>query len=232
MHAVDVTNQPNMATSGTFYIDAPSLDTATVVYSNAALTIVAADGFYADGSIVREQVSGVLLPSVVCPACPSGFSSSVMGASAEAVCSLAETVTYFRSSTYNPPGIVGINDLVFEDANGSTPLEAGFYYAAGSIVGGNEWFQVNTNGIVIAIGMCPVPIIDCYVYEYINTTGGTTFSFGPYPLCPGPGVFDIQITPGAEGVTFCIEEIPEDQIIAFNLAGLTLTQGASICNQV
>ena len=58
-----------MATSGTFYLDAPSLSTATVVYSNAALTTVAANGFYSDGSIVREQVSGALLPPVICPLC-------------------------------------------------------------------------------------------------------------------------------------------------------------------
>ena len=71
-----------MATSGTFYLDAPSLGTATVVYSNAALTIVADDGFYADGSIVREQVSGVLLPSVICPSCaiPCGGTISENGA--------------------------------------------------------------------------------------------------------------------------------------------------------
>lgn len=170
--------------------------------------------------------------SVACPVLLTGFSSSVVGASSEAVCALAETVTHFNASLANTPGIVGLNDFVFSDAFGSTQLATGFYYADGSIVGGNEWFEVSADGIVVAIGMCPVPIIGCYVYEYINTTGGTTFSFGPYPLCPGPGVFDIQIAPGAEGVTFCIEEIPEDQIIAFNLAGLTLTQGASICNQV
>lgn len=66
---MDVRNHHNMATSGTFYLDAPSLSTATVVYSNAALTTVAANGFYSDGSIVREQVSGVLLPPVTCPSC-------------------------------------------------------------------------------------------------------------------------------------------------------------------
>ncbi len=69
----------------------------------------------------------------------------------------------------------------------------------------------------------------CYVYEYINTTS-ITFSFGPYPLCPGPGVFDIQIGPGAEGVTFCIEELPQGTIDAFNAQGLTLTAGASTCD--
>jgi len=58
-----------MATSGTFYLDAPSLSTATVVYSNAALTTVAANGFYSQGGIVREQVSGVLLPQQTCASC-------------------------------------------------------------------------------------------------------------------------------------------------------------------
>lgn len=71
-----------MATSGTFYLDAPSLSTATVVYSNAALTTVAANGFYSDGSIVRQQTSGVLLPQQACPACavPCGGAISASGA--------------------------------------------------------------------------------------------------------------------------------------------------------
>ena len=71
-----------MATSGTFYLDAPSLSTATVVYSNAALTTVAANGFYSEGSIVRQQISGVLLPQQACPACavPCGVTISESGA--------------------------------------------------------------------------------------------------------------------------------------------------------
>jgi hypothetical protein len=78
MHAADAIN---MATSGTFYLDAPSLSTATVVYSNATLTTVAADGYYSDGSISREQVSGTLLPPVICPACaiPCGGTISASG---------------------------------------------------------------------------------------------------------------------------------------------------------
>jgi hypothetical protein len=144
-----------MATSSIFYLDAPSLSSATVVYSNISLTTVAPNGFYSDGSIVREQVDCVLLPQQSCPSCISGFSSSVMAATSNAACSLAETTTYYRSSSSNPPGFVGLNDLVFEDATGETPLAAGFYYAAGSITGGNEWFQVNASGVVITLGMCP-----------------------------------------------------------------------------
>lgn len=58
-----------MATSATFYLDAPSLSSASVVYSNATLTTVAANGFYSDGTIVREQSGGVLLPQSSCPSC-------------------------------------------------------------------------------------------------------------------------------------------------------------------
>lgn len=79
MHAADAIN---MATSGTFYLDAPSLSTATVIYSNAALTTVAANGYYSDGAIMRQQLAGVLLPPVICPACsvPCGSTISASGA--------------------------------------------------------------------------------------------------------------------------------------------------------
>lgn len=71
-----------MATSSTYYLDAPSLSSATVVYSNAALTTVAANGYYSDGAIMRQQLGGVLLPPVICPACavPCGGTISASGA--------------------------------------------------------------------------------------------------------------------------------------------------------
>jgi hypothetical protein len=70
-----------MATQGTYYLDAPSLSSATVIYSDVDLTTVAADGFYSDGTIVREQVSGVLLPQNSCPSCatPCGGTISASG---------------------------------------------------------------------------------------------------------------------------------------------------------
>lgn len=53
----------------TFYLDAPTLAEATAVFSDTTLDTKAADGFYSDGSIYREQSSGVLLPSTTCPLC-------------------------------------------------------------------------------------------------------------------------------------------------------------------
>ena len=88
-----------MATSGTFYLDAPSLSTATVVYSNAALTTVAANGFYSQGGIVREQVSGVLLPQQTCPACsvPCGSTINANG---------TQGVYYLNTNLGSPTGAV------------------------------------------------------------------------------------------------------------------------------
>ena len=55
-----------MSTLGTYYLNAPSLSSATSVYTNAALTIVGPDGWYSDGSIVRELVGGVF-PNTISP---------------------------------------------------------------------------------------------------------------------------------------------------------------------
>jgi len=60
-----------MAISSTFYLDSPSLSTATAIYADLYLTTLAADGFYSEGTIVREQALGVLLPQVICPSCGS-----------------------------------------------------------------------------------------------------------------------------------------------------------------
>jgi hypothetical protein len=53
----------------TFYINAPTLASATAVFSNATLTVLAADGYYSDGAIVRRQLGGVLLAPELCPQC-------------------------------------------------------------------------------------------------------------------------------------------------------------------
>lgn len=60
-----------MATSSSYYINAPSLASATAVYTDADLTICAPSGFYSDGSISRQQIGCVLLPQQACPSCVS-----------------------------------------------------------------------------------------------------------------------------------------------------------------
>lgn len=68
-----------MATRSTFYLNAPSLGSATAAFSNNDLTICAPDGFYSDGTIVREQVGCVLLPQQTCPSCAVPCGSPING---------------------------------------------------------------------------------------------------------------------------------------------------------
>lgn len=339
-----------MATSSSYYLNAPSIGSATSIFVNADLTVLAADGFYSDGVIVREQVSGVLLPQQTCPtcatpcggiisasgqqgvylldlstgdtssdvgavvvtfnpqgvpdgiratlgtnvynklsssvdglhqstiannitfvgaeygdcgisgttypalvefryngtafvatggtqsitvapgdvslsspnapgnlkmvipkttpspsiinfevvgpcsgtvwqmavACPvllTGFSSSIVGASSEAVCELPQDTTYY-SVPVSTPGIISVYDFVFVDAYGAVPLDAGFYKATGSISGDNDWFEVDTNGIVIAIGICVPPAPECddrtVVFQICNSNAQKDDNFDIY----------------------------------------------------
>ena len=118
-------------------------------------------------SIINFEVVGpcsgtIWSISVACPILLTGFSSSVVAATSAAACELAETTTYYNASLANTPGTVGLYDFVFADAYGNSPLSAGFYYAAGSITGGNDWFQVDANGVVTALGVCVVPPAESY----------------------------------------------------------------------
>jgi hypothetical protein len=71
-----------MATLGTFFLDGPTLETSTTVFTDATLTTAAADGWYSDGVNYRQQINGILGPVVACPSCvtPCGSSLNFNGA--------------------------------------------------------------------------------------------------------------------------------------------------------
>ena len=58
-----------MAISSSYYLNAPSLGSATAIFTDSGLTTCAPDGFYSDGTITREQVECILLPQQTCPTC-------------------------------------------------------------------------------------------------------------------------------------------------------------------
>ena len=118
--------------------------------------------------------------SIACPELLIGFSSSVNAVSSVAACALYETVTYYNASLAGTPGTVGLYDFVYADAYGSTPLTAGYYYAAGSITGSNDWFQVNSAGVVIALGVCASPPTTASLAWTFSETGGSTGNMDLY----------------------------------------------------
>lgn len=69
-----------MAINAPFFLDAADLATATAVYLNLGLTNIAPDGFYGDGTITRQQSSGILLTSDPCVSpCPAPCGTAIGG---------------------------------------------------------------------------------------------------------------------------------------------------------
>jgi len=101
-----------MAALGTYYIDAEFLSGATAVFTDANMTIKAPDGYYSDGSTVRQQVSGVLGISIICPTCSVSCGIAINRASDDAIYDITFntstdtgcTIIYFEPYT-RPHGI-------------------------------------------------------------------------------------------------------------------------------
>lgn len=89
-----------------YYLNA-SFESATCVFTDVNLTIIAANGFYSQGGIVRELVDGVLLPAQSCGAC-SVEVSLCFGATAEDVCCYCDNTC---SSPVNSYLVVNSNEF-------------------------------------------------------------------------------------------------------------------------
>jgi hypothetical protein len=61
-----------MATYNSYTLNGPDLLSATTIFGPSPATTVAPDGYYSDGTTVRQQVSGVLQPDEACPNCFGG----------------------------------------------------------------------------------------------------------------------------------------------------------------
>jgi len=53
----------------TYYFEGLDFASATSLYTDAAMTAPAADGYYSGGGIVRQQLAGFLLSSSICSTC-------------------------------------------------------------------------------------------------------------------------------------------------------------------
>jgi hypothetical protein len=58
-----------MPTQQTYYLNGPTLASATSVFLDNQFTLCAPDGYYFDGTTARQQVGCILLPAETCPLC-------------------------------------------------------------------------------------------------------------------------------------------------------------------
>ena len=185
-----------MAVTSSYYLNAPSLGSATAVFSNTELTVKAADGWYYDGEIVRQQVSGVLLPQQNCGGDYIPINISVVSATGAGTCALPLDQVCYNDPVGGSPGIIGIGDSVFSSFCVESPLADGYYNATGSLVGTNvSWFHC-TGGIVDQIGFCN----QCYEYRISTlTSAGATY----IDCTGGESYINIGDASGYDEATFC-----------------------------
>lgn len=68
-----------MATVGTYYYDGITFAASTDIFTDAALSIPAPDGWYAFGGVYREKVGGILGPPQTCPTCVIPCGTPIVG---------------------------------------------------------------------------------------------------------------------------------------------------------
>jgi ferredoxin len=74
-----------MPITSSYYINAPTLSSATAVFMDSNLSVCAPDGYYRSGTTVRQQVSCVLLDALACGDCIVACNTNIIKANAEGV---------------------------------------------------------------------------------------------------------------------------------------------------
>lgn len=167
-----------MATLGAYYIDSDSFTTATAVYTNANLTTAAADGFYQNCGVYRQQTSGVLGPVITCPNCtgatcgtlPSGGWTTTEQGIYQFDIQLSAAVGAWRLAL--TPGVLPGKIRV------EFPASSGTFYTGGSssnfgYLAGPYFGDTTTATTYNFPGLSPYIVSD---FEWAGDSAGTSFA--------------------------------------------------------
>ena len=179
-----------MATVGTFYFDTNSFASATTIYDDAALTTVAQNGWYSDGTIVRQQISGVLYAAQSC-------SSPVPQVT-------PVNPTPVQPSPVNPPPV---QPSPFPQPVGPTPIAqpvAPPTQPVAPVAPPVQPVSPVAPPIQPVAPPTPPPVTPCYVYNATNTGYGGNPNVGYYDCNGFTQVVNVQ--PG-NPVSFCATQI-------------------------
>lgn len=180
-----------MSTS-TKYIDSSDFLTATKVYDDQYLTVVASDGFYQFDGEYREQVNGLLGPAILCEECetpaipceqgvtpPSG-GQGLYNLTFDAGDDTGAVIIYFNPQSV-PDGLRVLYDGVY-------------YNAVASPTDGRIQSTSSVNGAFTILGnannTCLPSFPDTTSYTYYDGFTGSTWNQG------SPSPQDITITSG------------------------------------
>ena len=156
-----------MATDNTFYINATTFANATAVYTDPALTIKAADGFYQapiEGvATFREQSGGTLGTAANCTCAVSqvlDFNTTPTN-----LCCVSQTgVTYFIDQGTTFDTTTGL----YTDASAQTPAPDNTYQ-----VNGTSTYRVQSGGTLAATATCAICPVSCGAISIPNGAKGS-----------------------------------------------------------
>lgn len=191
----------------TFYINGNTLAEATSVFTDAALTTLAPDAYYSDGSVVRQQVGGVLLSIESCPSCETLCDTPVsVSASGVGVYNIAVNAGSSIGAVRVRISVLSIPDSVKATWDGNiynkmSSTNFGYlnnYSGTPSSTTNPVW--IGDAGVFCSGSPAPVPIppnppITADVYQYTNGALVPTGSTEAISVAAA----DIQTTPGAPG---------------------------------
>lgn len=197
-----------MANLGSYYINGPTLATATAVYTDEELIYCAPDGFYSDGGIVRQQLNCELLPAESCDLCasPCPITPAVSSPAPP-----SEGAYYMDVDLGSGTGAVIINFTPGGPPNGikaeyngntyndlSSPVD-GFHSASGTTA---ITYLGNTADDAICGGIAGTsPVLDNYIYN------GVAFAAPGGNTNPTIDATDVSLSAAVPGT--CVMVVPK-----------------------
>lgn len=197
-----------MPTLGNYYIDGTSFANAATVFTDAAMTTPAGNGYYSDGTIVRQQIGGLLQPAASCPECTQPCDTGIsynglkglydidfgLGSSTGCV------IIYFNSA-FGPDGI-----RVVRGGSTFNRLTSPIYGFLGSQTAGNYSFVGRpSQDCGIALQLAAGGYTNLNQYEWSGTNFTLIGNLGTLTGDP----FDVNLTPNyPEWCTLYLPKVP------------------------
>jgi hypothetical protein len=189
-----------------YYLDGNTLADSTAVYTDAALTTCAADGFYSDGTIVRELSGCLLLPAQDCPSCNIPCGNLIAFSGDEGLYNITTNVGSTPSDvgaiviTFTP---AGVPDGIKVSYDGNT------YNELSSPVDGYHASTVSTNFTFVGdtANDCGISgsiyLLNEYSYSFVNSAFEATGDTESVTVAAG----DVSLSTGSPGD--CVIVVPK-----------------------
>lgn len=234
-----------MATSSTYYLNGPTLGTATAVFTNSGLTVCAPNGFYSDGVIVREQVGCVLLPRQVCPSCATPCGGTISANGTQGVYYLnvdlgsatgavvvrfnPQTVPDGISALYNSVVYNGLSSPTFGWLQGTAGLPTYIGATSGDcgIVAGSPYTlnEFDYNGTTfVPLGTTTNVSVASGQMELTTSSPGNSVMVIP-KITASPSILDITLIGPCTGTVFNISVLCPAPLISFASSTVTANNG-------